>query len=168
VGTQRKPSPLLSHCSGGVNLSGICWESGGNLLSPVVFMGWFIPRLVVRTFGYAHLVALCGTILPPPHEDALMIKLFLVWLCGSVWRWAHPPYLLVSPSFSVCFTKLELGSKTNLKYAFSHANMRMFRNFSLQVVTTSGFVHYQGSANNKTEATSKIIKVPFLRTSIEL
>lgn len=33
-GTQRKPSTLSSHCSGGVNLSGICWESGGNLLSP--------------------------------------------------------------------------------------------------------------------------------------
>lgn len=49
TGTQRKPSPLWSHCSGGVNLSGICWESGGNLLGPLVFIGWFIPRWAKRT-----------------------------------------------------------------------------------------------------------------------
>lgn len=99
---------------------------------------------------------------PPPREDALMIKLFLVCVFSSVWRWAHPSYLLVSPS------KMKPASKTDLKYAFSHANTRMFGNFSPQVVVTSGFARCQGSANNKTEATSKIIKVSFLRTSIEL
>lgn len=127
---QRKLSPLSSHCSGGVNLSEIFWESGGNLLCLVMFIGQFIPRFHKRTFWYLHPVPLCSTILPPPHEDALMIKLFLVCLCCSDCRWAHPPYLLVSPSFCVCFTKLKPESKTNLKYAFSHTNMRMFGNFT--------------------------------------
>lgn len=130
-----------------------------------MFIGQFIPRLEKGTFWYLRHPASTHLL---PHEDALMIKLFLVCLCRSVWRWAHPPYLLVSPSFSVCFTKLKSASKTNLKYAFSHANTRMFGNCSPQVEVTSGFAHCQGSANNKAEATSKIIKVSFLRTSIEL
>ena len=71
---------VSSHCSGGINLSGICWESGGNLLDPVLFTGQFIPCVAKRTFWYLHPVPFCSTILPPPHEDALMIKLFLVCL----------------------------------------------------------------------------------------
>lgn len=118
---QRKLSPLLSYCSEGVNPSEIFWESGGNLLCPVMFIGQFILLSSPCT-------PLC-TILPPPHEDSLTIKLFLVCLSCSVCRWAHPPYLLVSPSFCICFTKLKPESKTNLKYAFSNANMRMFGNF---------------------------------------
>ena len=44
--------------------------------------------------------------------------------------------------------------------------MRMFGNISPQAAATSGFARRRGSANNKTEATSKIIKVSFLRTSM--
>lgn len=89
-------------------------------------------------------------------------------LCRSAWGWAHPSYLLILPSFSVRVTEQQPSSKTNLKYAFSHANTRMFGNFSPRVVGTSGFASCQRSANNKTEATSKIIKASFLRTSTVL
>lgn len=41
---QRKLSLLSSHCSGGVNLSEIFWESGGNLLCAGMFIGRFIPQ----------------------------------------------------------------------------------------------------------------------------
>lgn len=117
---QRKPSPLLSHCSQGVNPSEIFWESGGNLHGPVMFTGQFILLSSPST-------PLC-TILPPPHE--LMIKLLLVCPSCSACRWAHPPYLVVSPALCVCFTKPKPESETNLKYAFSNANTRMFGNFA--------------------------------------
>lgn len=138
---------------------GISWESGGNQIILVMFIDCSTPT--VKKKGHLHAVTLSQYQSPQLQEDALMIKLFL---CCAAWRWAHPPYLLILPSFCLCLTKLKARSKTNRKYAFSRANMRMFENFSPQVVVTSGFARCQRSANNKAEATSKIIKVSFLRT----
>lgn len=64
AGPRRKPSPRLSHCSGGVNLSRICWESGGSVLGPAVFTG-------------CSDLCLSKEDIFTNQEDAVMIKQFL-------------------------------------------------------------------------------------------
>lgn len=87
----------------------ICRGSAGNQVGICSALSCLLATSVhVEQRGYLDIFTLCPSAAPsgpPPHEDALMIKLFLVCLCCSVWRWAHPPYLFVSPSFSVCLTK---------------------------------------------------------------
>lgn len=99
AGPRRKPSPLLSHCSGGVNLSGICWESGGPVLSCAVFTGCSVPCLSKEDIF-------------TNQEDAVMIKQFLVSVAVEDER-----VRLICPScprsLSV-FIKLKSGSDTNL------------------------------------------------------
>lgn len=139
AGTQRKPSPLSSHCSGGVNLSGICsgirWES----------------TRPCRVYWPAHSalgeddISDVLAIRPPQSEDASPTKSIS---CLSLFGDEHIRRVLSS-----VWPNRRPGSKASLKYAFSRANMRMFGNFSRRVVVTSGFASGQGSANNKTEAT---------------
>lgn len=110
----------------------ICQGSAGNQVGiySTLFIGWFSPRLAKKDISIS---SPCTPLLRHPAPASRRCsddKTISCLSCCSVWRWAHPPYLLVAASFSACFTKLELGSKTNLKYAFSHANMRMFGNFS--------------------------------------
>lgn len=85
AGPRRKPSPLLSHCSGGVNLSGICWESGGPVLSGAVFTGCSVPCLSKEDIF-------------TNQEDAVMLKQFLVSVAVEDER-----VRLILPSLSVCF-----------------------------------------------------------------
>lgn len=99
AGPRRKPSPLSSHCSGGVNLSGICWESGGPVLSRAVFTGCSVPCLSKEDIF-------------TNQEDVVMIKQFLV--SGAVEderiRFICPS----CPRAPSVFTKLKSGSDTNL------------------------------------------------------
>lgn len=99
AGPRRKPSPLWSHCSGGVNLSGICWESGGPVLGRVVFTGCSVPCLSKDDIF-------------TNQEDVMMIKPFLVSVAVEDER-----VRLICPScprsLSV-FTKLKSGSDSNL------------------------------------------------------
>lgn len=149
AGPRRKPSPRSSHCSGGVNQSRICWESGGSVLGPAVFTGCWDPCLSKEDIF-------------TNQEDAVMIKQFLASVAAEDER--------VRPIFPSCprspsvFAPPKPGRPTQI-CVFSHANTRMFGNFSPRVVATLEFAPCQRSANNKTEATSKIIKVSFLRTS---
>lgn len=148
AGPWRKPSPLLSHCSGGVNLSGICWESGGPVLGRAVFTGCSVPCLSKDDIF-------------TNQEDVVMIKQFLVedervrLICPSC-----PRFL---PVFTKTEIRLQLKSMSLVVLARG-----CLETFLPRVVATLGFARCQRSANNKTEATSKIIKVSFLRTSTAL
>lgn len=75
AGPWRKPSPRLSHCSGGVNLSGICWEPGGPVHRVYRLLG-----LMFEQRGHLHQSGRC--------RDAKTIS--GLRRCRG---WAHPPDL---------------------------------------------------------------------------
>lgn len=158
VGTERKPSPLASHCSAGVNLSGICWESGGNLLSPVVFIGSFHVRAVpIRSPLQRHPA-------PSPREDVPMTKTS----CLALRLRLEMSTSAFSPRSLHAFHRSESGPRqmSNVPLAvLAGGCLESLRHKSRR---PAGSEHCQRSANSRAEATSKIIKVLFLKTSTAL
>lgn len=157
VGTQRKLSPLLSHCSGGVNLSGICWESGGNLLST----GVFIPLFATFRHVLQHRP-------PPPtsrrcSDDKTTSCLGLLLFGDEQIR-----LVFASRPHSPGFENSSPSPRQILNMHLVTPTWGCLETFYHKLWWPLGVEHCQGSANNKAEATSKIIKVLFLRTSMEL
>lgn len=99
AGPRRKPSPRSSHCSAGVNLSRICWESGGSGLGPAVFTGCSVPCLSKEDIF-------------TNQEDAVMIKQFLASVAVED---EHIRLIFPScPRSPSVFATLKPGSDTNL------------------------------------------------------